>query len=30
MSLQAKWQHLSRVVPGVKGHLQPIEDVILG
>ena len=30
MSLQAEWQHLSRAVPGVKGHLQPIEDAIRG
>ena len=30
MLLQAKWQHLSRAVPGVKGHLQPTEDTIWG
>jgi hypothetical protein len=30
MSLQAEWQHLSRAVPGVEGHLQPIEDAIQG
>ena len=28
--LQAEWQHLSHTVPGVEGHLQPIEDAILG
>jgi hypothetical protein len=30
MSLQAKWQHLSRAVTGVESHLQPIEAAILG
>ena len=26
MSLQVKWQHLSRAEPNAKAHLQPIED----
>ena len=26
----AEWQYLSRAVPGVEGHLQPIEDAIRG
>jgi hypothetical protein len=30
MSLQAEWQHLSRAVPGVESHLQPIEDAVRG
>ena len=28
LSLQAKWQHLSCVVPGAKAYLQPINDAI--
>ena len=30
MLLQAEWQHLSRAVPDVEGHLQPIKDAIRG
>ena len=30
MSVQAEWQHLSRAVPGVEGHLQPTKDAIRG
>ena len=30
MSLQDKCQYPSRAVPGVKGHLQPIEEAIRG
>ena len=28
--LQASWQHLSRAVPGVEGHLQSTKDAIQG
>ena len=27
-SLQAEWQYMSRAVPGLGAHLQPIEDAI--
>jgi hypothetical protein len=29
-SLQAEWQYMSRAVPGLETHLQPIEDAIQG
>ena len=27
-SLQAEWQYISRVVPGVEAHLEPVETAI--
>ena len=30
MLLQAEWQHLSCTVPGVKGRIQPIKNMIWG